>query len=360
MHLKKIIDFLKSWFKKHDINNLTTDKKIIVDEKEAISDDNVKEALDEEKNKCHDKIKFEDIKPRMVIIAKTPDYNNPDLTHLTRPFIVVGKSSKGLYAIKETTSSKCKGDNRYYVHYNYKRDIASYCKCNKIYEITKDEFKYFSYHMPYNEYKKLIEKLTKYCKELNKIDWSLFSYRLTEGSILLKENDLYIVLKKENDQKYKIAKLIIDNESKIYDYFMGQKHVIDTDNIITIDNNNSYEVIGYVDPKISRLNWIDVSDYKLGDVLSLKGSNQKIIYLTQIGDRIFYLDLDSLEFYTGIGKINKEKISGFYRKLNEDEMKALVKKVEKPLNNDNLIYYGAKENILNSVKKLKNNYCERR
>lgn len=353
MNLKKVLfGFLKKHLKKKSKNSIL----IYQDESPKSNETNLDETSFKdtgfyEKNKKE----FEQIEPMMVIVAKTPGYNSKDLSHLYRPFIVVGRNCNTLYAIMETTSSKYKDDNRYYKYHNDKKDIIAYCQCDKLYQINKDDFKYFSYHMPIKNYEELIKKLNKYCKTLDKVDYDLFSYPLKVGSVLLNDNnDLYVVLKTDKKEII-ITKLLLNDKSKRYIYMMGRKYAIDADNIIRVSkDDDNYKVIDFIDPKLNRLRNIDLSGYELGDVLLLEKSSKKIIFLTQIADVIFYADLDALDFFNGIGKINKDKVSGFYRKLSDNEIEMLVKKIERPLNDEkNVIYYGAKENILRSINKIK-------
>lgn len=324
-----------------DINNILNYKKV-----------------DEEINEKQDEVKaFDSINPRAIIIAETPDYVGDDLSHLIRPFLVVGKDSKYLYAIKETTVDKYDNNKKYYKYYNPVRDIYSYLKCDEIFKINKDQFKKVAYYMDFNEYKEVLEKIITHCDNFEKVDFKSFKYSLRRGSIIIKNNESYVLMDDEkNTDEHKIAKLVKDENSEIYINYKGSKHVVDVDNIFKLKaSDKDYTIIGDVPSKfVGRIRNTDISDYEIGDVLSLKNSKEKIIYLTQIDKMIYYVNFDQLDFFTGISKIEKDRICGHYRKLNSGEIKRLISKIEKPLSNDNsVVYYAAKDNILNSISKIK-------
>lgn len=314
--------------------------------------------IDEERKEKQDEVKaFDSINARAIIIAETPNYVGDDLSHLIRPFLVVGKDSEYLYAIRETTVDKYSNNKKYYKYYNPARDVYSYLKCDEIFKINKDQFKRVAYYMDFNEYKEILQKIVACCENFEKVDFTSFKYSLRRGSIIIKNDEPYVLMDDEkNTDEHKIAKLVKNENSEIYIYYKGSKHVVDVDNIFKLKSSDKdYTIIGDVPSKfIGRIRNTDISDYEIGDVLSLKNSKEKIIYLTQIDKMIYYIGFDQLDFFTGISKIEENRICDRYRKLNSNEIERLISKIEKPLSNDNsVIYYAAKDNILNSISKIK-------
>ena len=294
---------------------------------------------------------LKDVDPRNVITAKIFD----DGKIKTKNFLVVGKDDNSLYAIRFTTKSQSENDN--YMKCNYIiQDKVFYYRWNKIFKIGKEEFIYKKAKLPMNVYKEIMLTMAKKCKSYSNIDFSSVNLPLEENSIILKNEILYLVFDKvKKTNKYKIVKLERSEDSKENIYIKGSSYRICTDETDEIDiNDKDYVIVASIKKKI--FNFIENNNLDFGDVLSVKNSNQKIIYLTEVSGMIYYATFDQLELFTGIDKIQKNKIEGFYRKLDEDELSKIAEKLERPLSNDSYpLYSGAKEEILSSVKRIKDN-----
>ena len=72
--------------------------------------------------------------------------------------------------------------------------------------------------------------------------------------------------------------------------------------------------------------------YKFGDILSLKKSKEKIIYVSEYNDKLYYLTMSNLELFTGISRRNLNDIQDKYGFISEQDKKRLLMKIEIMLN----------------------------
>ena len=88
--------------------------------------------------------------------------------------------------------------------------------------------------------------------------------------------------------------------------------------------------------------------YKFGDVLSLRNSKNKIIYLTSFNKQIYYITDEQLELYTGMRFVHESEINGFYRKLSDKEFSRLINVLNKPLNLEKIKF--VPDDVKNDIK----------
>lgn len=301
------------------------------------------------------KEEFDKIKAQDCIYAKTPDFCSDDLSHLIRPFLIVGRSENELYALYKTSQEKYKDNPRYCEYHSSTSSKNSYTKCDKLYTLTIDDFDSFLSEISVGVYRKIIDTYIRYCNEYEKIDFDALKYNVRKGSILYKDKELYVVLD-ATVKKCTIARLIEDKNASLWIYLKGKKHKVDESSIeeIVLDLNK-YRIIGDVPKEIlPMVRNIDISPYEFADVISISSKKEKGIYMTSIDDYIYYVNFSSLELFSGISKVKKNNVSGKVRNLTNDELERLVMKVEKPLKEDRYpIYKGVKNNILGSILNLK-------
>ena len=68
--------------------------------------------------------------------------------------------------------------------------------------------------------------------------------------------------------------------------------------------------------------------YKFGDILSLKDSKEKVIYVSEYNDKLYYLNMSNLDFFTGISRRNLNDVQDKYNIISEEDKKRLLKKIE--------------------------------
>lgn len=289
-----------------------------------------------------------DINPRDIIIAKVID----DGIKKEKNFLVIGKDDEGLYAIRITPKNQSKNIN--YRKCNYKLDgIPCYFRWNTIFKLGEKEFIRKRYTLPLEFYDEIIDIVAKKSKTLDYIDFASAKLSLEKSSIILKDENLYIVTNKiKGTNDFKIIKLKEDKGNKNGISIKGSKYITSNEKE-TINMDDDYVVIGYA-PKSAQYYVNNSKFYEFGDVLTLKGKNQKVIYLTEMNDMVYYATFEQLELFTGISKISKNNIGVISRKLDDSELNKIVTRIEKPLSSGNYpLYKEAVESILNTVKQLK-------
>ena len=344
-NFKKIINILRKR-KDEDVNLKENEIDIKTQDEDIMSDEEFKEVILE-------------LNPRSIIIAKTPGYDNPDPDHYIRYFLVLGKDEENLYCAYMTTNEKYIEKKYYYKYYNSFADNTDFIKCNRIYKIGKEHFvRNKKYCMPYRDYNNVIEHFIKYSDNLDYIDFNYLNYPIKNGAIILKDNKLYLVINKiKNTNIYNVCDLLPIDKNGLYVFINNTKYIICLDNISEIKSDDSYTIIGYADENVfKKVKNTDLSDYEFSDILRLKNGGNKVIYLTQIDNVIYYATFEQLELFTGISKIESKNVEKLNEKLADKDLARLIRKIEKPLVSDTYpMYYGAKKNILGEVKKYKNN-----
>lgn len=293
------------------------------------------------------------VNPKDYIIAKAID----DEIEKTKHFLVVGKDENFLYAIRMTPKNQSQNNN-YRKCNNKFRNMQFYYRWNTIFKIGKDEFIGKRDEVSDIIYREVISTMAKKCKSYDNIDFSSAKFLLKEGIIILKDGNLYLVINETKDiNKYKIAKLEEGMNHGVSVRIKGSKYGICFDETMEIDStDNDFVVISNFPILIKKITKkVNKICYEFGDVLSLKNSNEKVIYLTQINGIVYYACFDQLELFTGICKVNKNRIEGFYRKLSDYELNNIALKLERALPNDVYHIYSddAKNSILDAVKSIK-------
>lgn len=296
---------------------------------------------------------IKNINPKDTIIAEVID----DGIKKTKNFLVVGKDEDYLYTIRITPMDQSQNSNYKKCNNKFRNKCLHY-RWNTIFKIGKDEFLKKRGTVSEIIYNEIMRGMAKKSKSYDNIDFLSANFPLKEGSIILKDGNLYLVIKEEKDiNKYKIAELKESTNNEAIIRIKGSKYSICLDETIMVDSTDNDFVVIFNFPS-SIVKTIEKSDfgyYEFGDVISLKNSNKKVIYLTQINGIVYYVTFDQLELFTGICKINKDMVEGFYRKLSDFELNKIALKLEKALSKDIYHIYSddAKDSILGAVKLVK-------
>ena len=288
---------------------------------------------------------------RSIVVAKIPNYEGENNNHVIRYYLVVGKDDKYFYCSHNTTTDKSEHKN-YYKRYDAHSNKYCFFKCYKIYKIGKDEFISNRFILPMEEYKDIINLYVKFCPDLDKIDFKYLNYNINVGRIIMYENEPFVVFDFiKNTNIYRAFRLTPNDDAKLYVYMKGKKHDIVFDDIREIKNTDNYTVLGFAPSKVvDIIRNKDISNYEFGDVLSLKNTSEKVIFLTQIKNMVYYATFDQLDMFTGIYKMENSNIDKLYSKLSDKQLSRLISKIQKPLVNDNYpLYKPAKSSILHNV-----------
>ena len=275
--------------------------------------------------------------------------------------MVVGSEDKYLYCV-EVSSNK---ENENFIEYNNTNMLQSKYYCNnKIYKVSKDAVNSWIGRETDEAFREIVKGIIRVNKNaLECIDLSEIDIPISDDCILYMEGELYVTLQKTSDDTYKVARLKEDKEANYSFKIRGSKYVLDTESIFDIDIYDDMYFVLYKAQGISN-NLVKNSDmknkvlqnYEFGDVIVLKGNNEKVIYITERNPLVYYVTFDNLDFFTGFHKIEKSKVSEVYRKLDDTEVERLATKIERPLTNGKYpIYSEIKSDVLESIKSIKNN-----
>ena len=356
---KIIIKLLKKYPKLEENIVLYFDEKNMVSENEEAS--NVI---------SQDKInKFKSVKAGDIVIAKTPNYKGSDDSHLYRPFFIVGRSRRKLHGLYGTTSTNAMGKEGYYHFYDKSRDKVSHYDCSKIYVLDINDFKNKLFSLDKTKCRKILDLLVKNCNFSNMVDFNEFEFEPKVGNVIISDKKYYILYGLNENKDFMAYELIKNENSKRYIKINNCKYTLnysnrkiinqnDIDCVILDDANNYLRFLKENKPSKEKTKaTYKEQNYNFADVLSLKNSKDKIIYLTRKNNLIYYVTEEQLELFTGIKYIDINMVSGFYRKLSDEEINKIINVLNKPLNNNHLNYVPdyVKNNILNNinVKRLK-------
>lgn len=295
---------------------------------------------------------YNNIKPRDYIHAEVMD----DGIMKIKGFLVIGKDDTYFYGIRLTPKNMSQNEN-YHMCEHMCKNMFYYYRINTIFKISKEDILKKVTAFPRSAYIEILNTMAKECKSYEHIDFSSAKFPLSDNSIILRNGELYLtVFKKSN--KNVIVKLKEDENVKNGICLKGSKYSICPDEVTKLNNeDNNYVVITKVPKTELQLSKeSSIEKYNFGDVVSIKKNNTQVIFLTKVRNEVYYADFIQLDFFTGIDKIPKDKVGGFCRKLDDNELGKLISRMEKPLSNDKYpIYSEAKEDILGKVKMLKNN-----
>ena len=299
-------------------------------------------------------IAFNNIQTKDRIVANVIDEG----IKKTKNFMVVGKDDDYIYCVRVTPKNQKSNSN--YITCNEMVDgFKFYYRYNMIFKIGKEDLVGKRSPMPNKTFYEILRTILRRHESYEHIDLTIINNHIRNGSILLKDNDLFIILNKVDDsRKCVVAPLIKTTENdEIAIRIKGNRYIVSYEDKEERIVDNSYIVLGYDNrllkpPKKKK----EILKPTFGDVLSLKNSNLHIIYLATIEDVIYYMTFDQLELFTGLNKIDKDRVDDFVRKLTDEEINLLIQKVEKPLISPNYSFYdGVKEEILDKIKGYKSN-----
>lgn len=341
---------------------LVNTKKEVVKEEQQLS-----EQLKEKRIKEFLKVEKGD-----VIYANVPDnfYKNDEKDKLVRPWIVIDKQDDKLIVAARSTSKRnmelkeldCMifvkkeddviGDSNYVIN------------CERYYVIDKDKF-------VYNKGKissKIIEEIIRKQKIYNSRSLAVkkLNFKIKQADIIEYKDEKYFVYD-VNKNEFCCYKLSESPDNKQFSYgILGNNYNLDPTCIYIFDN--AYEVINNMNllsaeneelkklvkkdlfdynqrPKLFYFNKAKQSKYekslineetkkeyhkkyKFGDILSLKDSKEKVIYVSDYNDKLYYLNMSNLDFFTGISRRNLNDVQGKYNVISEQDKKRLLKKIE--------------------------------
>lgn len=343
---KAVVDYLDNE------NDKIKDKESLATEETIKEDFDINKYIEFQQNNYFSKTKEKD-----VIFAATPDWNSEDLSHLIRPFLVIGKEDGKLKCVYSTSQDKYKNSPKY-----CKRICndgkESYFRCDKIYLIDKERFYKKYYVLPDSEYEEVLCKLTENCKEFDNPNFSDPKRKIFKNAVVLVCGKYYAVSEvKEEKGVFEALKLSVTNNTKDSFRLQGKNYTISDNNPIRIRIKDVEKIVFEIpDHFKDKLRASIKKSYELGDVLSLKDTKGKVIYLTKDNKYFYCLYMSQLDFFTGICMIPKEKVVGYYRSLDESEISKLIYRVERPLSNDNYSIYTSddiRDSILDNISKIK-------
>ena len=125
-------------------------------------------------------------------------------------------------------------------------------------------------------------------------------------------------------------------------HLFGQDFIANNQNIITLDKNNPIIAIktdidyyNYLLKIHTKDKQISYNEYNFADILSIKGTKEKVIYLYHTDKDVYYVPFTTLEIFSGINKLNINKIEGVYGSLSYSDIAKLVNKLDSKLANSN-------------------------
>lgn len=296
---------------------------------------------------------FNDIKVRNCVKARIFEKGKWDW----HPILVIGRNKEKLYGIR--VSPKDKSNEDFYLCENSFDYACKYYSLDKIYEIEEKDYQGLISVVPAATYNEIINSIIINKNYLEYIDFSYVRIPINNDSILYINGELYITGNRTSSECYEMFKLEENIKSKHGLKINGTRYIINTKVREKINiYDDEYFVIYHDNDLLNKL--IKKSDkkeeksLKFGDVITLKGNNKMVIYISEYNDFIYYATFDQMDFFTGLNKIEESKVLGFSRRLDENELKTLSTKIERPLSSGKyLVYSEIKDNILNEVKKYK-------
>lgn len=91
--------------------------------------------------------------------------------------------------------------------------------------------------------------------------------------------------------------------------------------------------------------------FKFGDILSLKDTKEKLIFICKRKKQIYTCSFSGMEIFSGMRKINKDLVLGKYDELLETDKKVLLDRLDRALNLDKYIPGNVKDKVSVLVKK---------
>lgn len=371
--MKKILTNIIIWVLKRNpeikdnvINNFKGNQNIDVE----LKNDNI--VIDEHM------LKFNNVKAGDIIISKTKDWHGKfDLKHFYRPYFIVGRTNEELYGLYCTSSDKVKNDKRFYHYYNNmeKKEEAkvSHVDCRCFFVLNSCHFKGIACTLDIKSRRKIIEKVINNSNANEDIiDFNSFKIEPKINSVVKYNGEFYFIYDKFDNDKFCSVRLKENTKTdkglmifnKGYGLDKTGKEVIDKDNIdyVIYEQTNEFSKSVHklktnVISKEVKNDRIEIEEndeknnedkYKFGDVLSLRNSKNKIIYLTSFNKQIYYITDEQLELYTGMRFVHESEINGFYRKLSDKEFSRLINVLNKPLNSEKIKF--VPDDVKNDIK----------
>lgn len=219
----------------------------------------------------------------------------------------------------------------------------------------------------------------KYRYDKNYVDSSYYNPKINKCMVIFSKNynnDLYLVLER-NDNKIVVMRVIrtyerINNKYKYlrksspytYDYVIcGKVQTLDVTDDFELDYFINYEDYTYVSNIYKRLlknknnnktSIILNNKFNFGDILSIHGSKEKLIFICERKDFVYVCHIGSDVFFTGMDRISKENIVEKYDQLSQEQGQKLLLKLADALELDKGIPEKVKKDVSVLVLKSKN------
>lgn len=352
---------------------LDSTKKIVKEEEKVLSEKEKQKRLEE----------FLKVEKGDVIYAKVPDnfYKNAEKDKLVRPWVVISKQEDKLIVVARSTSKRNMElkDLDCMIFVKKEDDVIGdsdyVINCERYYVIDEDKF-------IYNKGKtssKIIEEIIRKQKVYNARALTIkkLNFKIKENDIIEYKDEKYFVysINKSELCCYKLNKTV--NNKKFSYGVLGDNYNLEPTYIYIFDNSyeltNNMSLLSMENEELKKLVKRDLFDYnevpklfyfnrskqakyekslvvkeekenkedtkkeqykkyKFGDILSLKNSKEKVIYVSEYNDKLYYLTMSNLDFFTGISRRNLNDIQDKYGFINEQDKKRLLMKIEVMLN----------------------------
>ena len=276
-----------------------------------------------------------------VIWSTTPDFKNNDKSHLIRPYLVIGRNKNMLYALYGTTKKHYEEPEYYGIKLSRNKE-ESYFYCCNITKLDINNFKSIYTMLSDASMNAVYKKIINNTDCLKYIDKRFLDTKREKAAIIMCNKQIYIIINiNKNNDKYKVVELVPGKASHCVHLF-GQDFIANNQNIITLDKNNPIIAIktdidyyNYLLKIHTNNKQISYNEYNFADILSIKGTKEKVIYLYHTDKDVYYVPFTTLEIFSGINKLNINKIEGVYGSLSYSDIAKLVNKLDSKLANSN-------------------------
>ncbi len=303
--------------------------------KEEIKNELTNSEIDKRKRDEFNKITIGD-----MVICPTPDFAGDDYSHLIRPFIVVGRKENTIFALYGTTHDKS-NIHCYYEMFNSHKSTYTYYDCSKILKLTKSDYIKSGSRVSDYALISIYEMLITNCDCLGIIDTKYLKVDTTKGSIVTVDGKMYMILSKNNN-KYRVVELIEVEKPRYYERVFGMKYTLNPESLTEISCDKVKYVLKDADPifidkvkndlkKVSKAKDVPFS---FSDIISINRSKEKGICLCADKKHVYYVTFDVFDLFTGINKVDINKVSNTYEKLSYENVARLINKIDKKLDNN--------------------------
>ena len=370
---------------------LDSTKKIVKEEEKVLSEKEKQKRLEE----------FLKVEKGDVIYAKVPVnfYKGDVKDKSVRPWVVIKKYDDTLTVVARSTSKRNMElkelDSMIFVKKedDVIGDSDYVINCEQYYVISKDNFICNKGKISNN----LVEEIIRKQKVYNSRSLTIkkLNFKIKENDIIEYKDDKYFVYDVNKNEFY-CYKLTKSSNNKEFSYgIFGENYTLEPNVVYAFDNiyefSNNMSLLSIENEELKKLVKRDLFDYnekpklfymnknkqekyekslvkeepkkeekekikkeyykkyKLGDILSIKDSKEKVIYVSSYNDKLYYLTMDNLDFFTGISRKNLNDVHSKYGEISEDSIKKILIKIERMLNSKSDIL---SSDVVNSAKEV--------